>query len=169
MQQIRTYESGVLTSERQGAQRPPEELWRSKKNGLVLIECPQRIPCNPCATSCPTGAILPFLDINDHPTVDYEKCSGCAICVAKCPGLACFVIDRSYSAKESLMKLPHEMLPLPEVGEVVDCLGKMGEFVCKGKIMSVSEPLKDRTRVLHVAVANTAIDDVRSARRCRDE
>ena len=52
------FNSGVLTEERPGAICPPKELWNTKKNGLVVVECPQRIPCNPCNTSCPTGAIL---------------------------------------------------------------------------------------------------------------
>ncbi|HDQ93608.1 MAG TPA: 4Fe-4S ferredoxin, partial [Synergistetes bacterium] len=51
------FNGGVLTEPRKGAIEPPKELWEGKKNGLVIIECPQRIPCNPCHTSCPTGAV----------------------------------------------------------------------------------------------------------------
>lgn len=56
----RLFNSGVLTGERKGAVLPPKDLWENKKGGLVVIECPQRIPCNPCATSCPSGAVKPF-------------------------------------------------------------------------------------------------------------
>jgi len=54
--------SGVLVENRPGAILPPQEAWENKKGGYVIIECPQRIPCNPCATSCPTGAVKPFAD-----------------------------------------------------------------------------------------------------------
>ena len=65
--------SGVLVETMPGAILPPKEMWEKKKGGYVVIECPQRIPCNPCATSCPTGAVIPFIDINDTPEIDYDK------------------------------------------------------------------------------------------------
>ena len=114
------FNSGILTGERPGAEKPPQELWEKKANGLVIIECPQRIPCNPCHTSCPTGAVMPFADINDTPRIDYTKCTGCTMCVAKCPGLACFVVDLTYGGPdEALMKLPYEMLPVPAVAKLL--------------------------------------------------
>lgn len=158
------YENGVLTEERPGAVKPPETLWKSRKGGLVIVECPQRIPCNPCNTSCPTGAIQAFTDINDVPSIDYEKCTGCGLCVAKCPGLACFVADLTYKPGMALMKLPYEMLPVPEKGAVVQCLGRMGEIVCAGTVENVAEPLRDRTRVVHVAVEPENVDKVRAIR-----
>jgi sarcosine oxidase subunit alpha len=95
------FNGGVLTEARKGAIEPPRDLWENKKNGLVIIECPQRIPCNPCHTSCPTGAVKAFKDINDQPEIDYEKCTGCARCVAVCPGLACFVVDLTWGGTVS--------------------------------------------------------------------
>lgn len=157
-----SFESGALTGERPGAVLPPEKLWAGKKNGLVVIECPQSIPCNPCNTCCPTGAVLPFDDINDLPVVDYEKCSGCGKCVAQCPGLACFVIDLTFSEDSALIKIPYEMIPVPSVGDEVDCLNRIGETVGRGTVKSVTEPLKDKTRVLSVAVGKDLISDVRA-------
>ncbi|MDR3321878.1 MAG: 4Fe-4S dicluster domain-containing protein, partial [Synergistaceae bacterium] len=142
----------------------PEDLWRKHCGGLVVVECPQRIPCNPCNTSCPTGAIMKFSDINDVPRIDYEKCTGCALCVARCPGLACFVVDLSLESGLALIKLPYEMLPVPEQGSVVKCLGRTGEFVCSGKITSITEPLKNRTRVVHVEIPCDFANDVRAIR-----
>jgi Fe-S-cluster-containing hydrogenase component 2 len=164
MKLIASFESGVLTEERPGAVKPPEELWKKHKGGLVIVECPQRIPCNPCGTSCPTGAIEAFADINDVPSINYDKCTGCAICVARCPGLACFVADMTYGDGLALMKLPYEMLPLPEKGGVVKCLGRTGEVVCDGKVENIMEPLKDRTRVVHVSVPIGKVNDVRGVR-----
>jgi Fe-S-cluster-containing hydrogenase component 2 len=160
----KNFESGVLTDERPGAVRPPSKLWHERKGGLVIVECPQRIPCNPCNTSCPTGAIVPFSDINDVPAVDYEKCTGCAMCVAKCPGLACFVADLTYDDGVALMKLPYEMLPVPAKGGSVRCLGRTGETVCDGRVENVTEPLRDRTRVVHVSVPADKVNDVRAIR-----
>ena len=157
-----SFESVVLTGICPGAMLPPEELWRSKKNGLVVIECPQRIPCNPCNTSCPVGAVIPLSDINDLPEIDYTKCTGCAMCVAKCPGLACFVVDMTFGRDLALMKLPYEMLPLPSAGEQVDCLNRIGEVVCRGKVEGVSEPWKDKTRVVSVSVDKKMTAQVRA-------
>ncbi|MDR1966297.1 MAG: 4Fe-4S dicluster domain-containing protein [Synergistaceae bacterium] len=164
MKDIASFESGVLSEVRPGVSRPPKELWRKRKGGLVVVECPQRIPCNPCHTSCPTGAIVKFEDINDVPAVDYAKCTGCALCVAKCPGLACFVIDIACGDGTALMKLPYEMLPLPERGGVVKCLGRTGEVVCDGEVKAVAEPHRDRTMVVHVAVPEDKVGDIRAIR-----
>jgi Fe-S-cluster-containing hydrogenase component 2 len=158
------FNSGVLTDERKGAVRPPKALWENKKGGLVVVECPQRIPCNPCNTSCPVGAIKPFADINDTPEIDYEKCTGCAICVSVCPGLACFVIDLTFAPDKALFKLPYEMLPLPAKGEAVDCLGRAGEVLAKGTVEAVTEPKRDRTYVVHVSAPKNLADSIRAVR-----
>jgi Fe-S-cluster-containing hydrogenase component 2 len=160
----KTFNSGILTGERPGAVLPPKELWETKKNGLVLIECPQRIPCNPCATGCPTGAVIPFEDINDTPRIDYSKCTGCAMCVAKCPGLACFVADLTWGEKEALLKLPYEMLPVPAKGQTVACLNRQGDEVHRTQVVSVTQPWKDRTYVVSVAVPKELVSEVRAVK-----
>ena len=161
----RLFNSGVLVEPRKGAVEPPENLWQNKKNGLVIIECPQRIPCNPCHTSCPTGAVKPFKDINDQPEIDYEKCTGCARCVAVCPGLACFVVDLTWGDEDNaLMKLPYEMLPVPEEGKTVDCLNRVGESISRGKVVKVLEPMHDRTIVVHVEVPRSKVMEIRTIR-----
>lgn len=164
MENEKLFNSGVLTCECKGAVLPPKELWENKKGGLVVIECPQRIPCNPCATSCPAGAVKPFADINDNPEIDYEKCTGCGLCVAKCPGLACFVIDLTFAPDRALIKMPHELLPLPQKGEKVQCLNRVGEAVAEGVVENVTEPWKDSTKVLHVSVPKEFVGEVRAVR-----
>ncbi|GHV51543.1 hypothetical protein FACS1894216_05850 [Synergistales bacterium] len=163
------FNSGVLTDERPGAVLPPKDLWGGKKGGLVVVECPQRIPCNPCNTSCPTGAIKAFADINDRPEIDYAKCTGCGLCVAVCPGLACFVIDLTFSADKALFKLPYELLPVPEKGDSVECLDRTGEVVAKGAVEAVTEPKKDSTIVLHVSAPKSLVNDIRAIRVPCDE
>lgn len=156
--------SGVLTGQKKGVCVPDEAAWREKRGGYVVIECPQRIPCNPCHTSCPTGAVLPFKDINDVPEVDYSKCTGCVRCVAKCPGLACFVVDLAWKAGWALMKLPYEILPKPVKGMEADCLDREGGIVFRSKVEQVLEPFKDGTYVVAVPVPEELKNSVRAVR-----
>lgn len=134
---------------------------RLAKGPVVIIECFQRIPCDPCAISCKLGAIKPFKDINDLPIVDFDKCTGCGICISSCPGLAIFVIDMNYSDEKSLIKLPHEMLPLPEKGEDVYALDRAGSILGTVKVIKVIK-IKDKTNIISLEVPKGMAMKVRS-------
>ena len=134
---------------------------RLAKGSVVIIECFQRIPCDPCALSCKLGAIKPFKDINDLPQVDFDKCTGCGICISSCPGLAIFVIDMNYSNEKSLIKLPHEMLPLPEKGEDVYALNRAGSILGKAKVVRVLK-IKNKTNIISLEVPKSMAMKVRS-------
>jgi len=163
-----SFQSGVLdpSLDSDKISVPPEELWKTKKLGLVVIECPQEIPCNPCSTNCPTKAIT-IDPLTAIPKVNYDLCTGCTICVSKCPGLACFVIDKT-PEDYSIIKLPYELLPLPDRGEVVDCLDRTGKPVTQGEVMMVTEPSRDGTKVIWVKVPKGFEMVVRSIRVRRD-
>ncbi|NLW17740.1 MAG: 4Fe-4S binding protein [Firmicutes bacterium] len=136
---------------------------RLERGPVAIIECFQSIPCNPCATACPRGAILPFADINDRPQLDAEKCNGCGLCVVNCPGLAIFVVDMAYSEKEALLKMPYEFLPLPQPGAVVTALNRAGQAVGTGTVIRVqSPPAFERTALIHLAVAKDLAHEVRN-------
>ena len=134
---------------------------RLAKGPVVIIECFQKIPCDPCAISCKLGAIKPFEDINDLPVVDFDKCTGCGICISSCPGLAIFVIDLNYSEEKSLIKLPHEMLPLPEKGEEVYALDRDGSILGKAKVVRVLK-IKNKTHIISLEVPKSMVMKVRS-------
>jgi len=134
---------------------------RLAQGPVVIIECFQKIPCDPCAISCKLGAIKPFKDINDLPIVDFDKCTGCGICISSCPGLAIFVIDMNYSDEKSLIKLPHEMLPLPEKGEDVYALDRDGSILGKAKIVRVLK-IKNKTHIISLEVPKSMAMKVRS-------
>jgi len=134
---------------------------RLAKGPVVIIECFQKIPCDPCAISCKLGAIKPFEDINNLPIVDFDKCTGCGICISSCPGLAIFVIDVNYSEKKSLIKLPHEMLPLPEKGEDVYALDRDGSILGKAKVVRVLK-IKNKTHIISLEVPKSTAMKVRS-------
>lgn len=153
--------TGIPTKE--DLQRIYPSAKRLAKGPVAIVECFQRIPCNPCATACKRGAILPFEDINNQPQLNAELCTGCALCVASCPGLAIFVLDMTYSEKEALIKLPYEFLPLPQIGAIVKALNRAGEVVGQGTVIQVQTPLAfDRTAVIHLAVAKNLAHEVRN-------
>jgi len=134
---------------------------RLARGPVVIIECFQKIPCDPCAISCKLGAIKPFKDINDLPIVDFDKCTGCGICISSCPGLAIFVIDMNYSEKKSLIKLPHEMLPLLEKGEDVYALDRAGGILGKAKVVRVLK-IKNKTNIISLEIPKSMAMKVRS-------
>jgi Fe-S-cluster-containing hydrogenase component 2 len=130
---------------------PPKE--RLEKGPVAVFECFQRIPCNPCQTSCVRGAIKVLEDINDRPKADHDICSGCGLCVSRCPGLAIFIVDESYSETEALIKLPFEFLPLPKEDSFVTGLNREGRPVCRAKVIQVlNTKSQDRTPVITLAV-----------------
>jgi Fe-S-cluster-containing hydrogenase component 2 len=134
---------------------------RLAQGPVVIIECFQKIPCDPCAISCKLGAIKPFKDINELPQVDFDKCNGCGICISSCPGLAIFVIDMNYSEGKSLIKLPYEMLPLPEKGEEVYALDRAGGILDKVKVVRVLK-IKNKTHIISLEAPKSMAMKLRS-------
>lgn len=125
---------------------PPSE--RFKKGPVAILECPENIPCNICVPFCPTKAIS-MTGINDLPRVEWNKCTGCGICVAVCPGLAGFVVDLSKKDSD-YVTLPHELLPKPKRGDQVILLNRAGEKVGVGIVERVWE--RNKTNVVTVRV-----------------
>lgn len=121
------------------------------KGPIAVIECIEEIPCNPCETSCPRGSIKIGRPITNLPTIDFEKCSGCGICVAACPGLAIYIKDYTYSETEALISFPFEYLPLPNIGDIVTLVGRKGEEICEGKVIKVNNAkMNNQTAIISV-------------------
>lgn len=115
---------------------PPTE--RLKKGPVVMVECIENIPCDPCSYACPREAITIEGGLTAIPKVEFSKCNGCGVCVARCPGLAIFVVNWAYSAKEATVTLPYELIPIPEVGAVVSGLDRSGKKVCTARVVKVA-------------------------------
>ncbi|WP_326975509.1 4Fe-4S binding protein [Caproicibacter sp. BJN0012] len=157
---------GFLTLEELKAQTkyPSEE--RFQKGPVAVIECTRQIPCNPCEGACNFGAIHIGEPITNLPCLDENKCTGCGMCVARCPGLAIFVVDKTYSATQGTVSFPYEYYPTPQKGQEVEAVDRSGKAVGKGTVVRVLNPQSfDRTPVVTVAVDLDKVEEVRSIKR----
>jgi Fe-S-cluster-containing hydrogenase component 2 len=157
--------TGIPTAEEIVAAFPSAE--RLAQGPVAVIECFQRIPCNPCATSCPRGAILPFGDINDLPVINYADCNGCTLCITKCPGLAIMVVDMTWKDAaglgRALIKLPYEFRPLPAVGDEVVATDRAGAFVAMAEVVQVLlNHSMNKVPIVSIAVDKSLVRTVRN-------
>jgi len=136
---------------------PPKE--RLSRGAVVVVECLEQIPCNPCATVCPSKAIRVEPSIKDLPVVDYDRCTGCGLCVAVCPGLAIFIVDVS-SPNQATIKLPYEMLPQPKIGGQVALLDRQGKRCGVGEVLAFSR--QRETGVVTLAIDKKLAMQVRN-------
>ncbi len=155
---------GVLDESGLASVRPSED--RLREGPVVVVECVERIPCNPCVAACAKGAIAIEGDLNEPPTVDHELCDGCGICISACPGLAIFVIDMSGEGDTASVMLPYEFRPLPERGEVVTALDRSGRKIGEAKVTRVLDARAlDRTPIVSLELPKRLAMDVRHFRR----
>lgn len=156
--------TGVATREMVLEKFPSVE--RINRGPVAVVECYQKIPCNPCQTACPMGAIEIGGDINNIPRRDEARCGGCGICVSKCPGLAIMIVDGSKSLDTVEFRIPYEFLPLPAAGETVTGLDRAGRPLCEAKVLRVQNPPAfDRTPVVTLEVDRKYLYDFRNFRR----
>ncbi|MCD6488388.1 MAG: 4Fe-4S binding protein [Desulfurococcales archaeon] len=109
---------------------------RLKKGPVVIAECPEEIPCNICVDACPFKAIS-MDKIYGIPRIDWDKCIGCGVCVAYCPGLALFVVDLSKYGDKAYVTLPHEFYPPPRKNMTVKLLSRDGRVLGAGRVVKV--------------------------------
>lgn len=138
---------------------------RLARGPVVVIECAQEIPCNPCEEACAQRAIAIGERIIDLPVLHEERCTGCGLCIAACPGQAIFVVDRTYSDDEATVQLPYEFLPLPARGESVEALDREGNPLCAARVVRVVNSRSfDRTPVVTIAVPKDCAMQARNIR-----
>ena len=131
---------------------------RKKKGPYAVIECPEKIPCDPCVGACPQGAISIPGSMIELPEIDYEKCTGCLICIPRCPGLAIFVAK--IEGDKVLITLPYEFLPVPKAGDIVTALDREGKPRGTAKIIKVNR--SGKTTVVTIEVDKKLAMEVRN-------
>lgn len=153
---------GYLTQEEEVNSKcyPSEE--RFNRGPVVIIECTEEIPCNPCEIACKFEAIKIGKPITNVPILDEDLCIGCGLCISRCPGLAIFMVDKTYSDKEGLISFPYEYLPLPVTGSIVDAVNREGKVVSYGKVTKVlNNKSLDRTPVVTISIPKEKLGEVR--------
>ena len=103
-----------------------------EKGVFPIFHCYQEVPCNPCTSVCPVEIIKTARDeISGLPYLtDYDACTGCASCVAVCPGLSVSLIDCRKDPTHPLVTLPYEIWrDRVDVGTVVPVMDVDGAIL----------------------------------------
>jgi Fe-S-cluster-containing hydrogenase component 2 len=146
-------QTGVLTGAELRRRNLLPSTKRFEQGPVVVVECVQEIPCNPCADACRRKAITIKGNITNVPEVDFNACNGCTVCISRCPGLAIFVVNKNYNEKEAAVSLPFELLPRPKKGDIVDAVDRAGQVCCKARVEKVIDSKAfDRCAVVTIAV-----------------
>ncbi|MDY7080180.1 MAG: FAD-dependent oxidoreductase [Chloroflexota bacterium] len=120
-----------------------EDIPEVEEGVFPVLHCAQEIPCNPCTSVCSQECILLMEgeDIRALPEYIGEGCTGCAQCVAICPGLAITLVDYRKDAEYPTVTLPYEF-PAKTIhkGDVVTVLDTEGRMLGNVEVVSVRAP-----------------------------
>jgi len=137
---------------------------RRNAGPYVVIECPEKIPCDPCVDACPNDAISMPGSIIELPQIDYDKCTGCLVCIPRCPGLAIFVVDET-PEDHSIVYIPYEFLPRPKKGDTAKGFDHDGNERCEVTIVKVIDAKKfDRCAIVGFSAPKELAREIRAIR-----
>ena len=131
-----------------------EEIPEDEDGVFPIFHCSQEIPCTPCTSICPKGAIkIEGDDILGLPTFDESACIACEQCVAICPGLAVTLVDyRKKEAEGVIVSIPYEFTQATiKEGDTITVLDTLGQVLGQVPVVKVRAP-KFADRALLVKV-----------------
>jgi len=96
-------------------------------------------------------------DIRALPDYRGEGCTGCARCVAICPGLAITLVDYRDNAEEPVVTVPYEFIGEGiEEGKTVTVLDTEGSILGNGAVVGIRSPrFADRALLVQVRIARS--------------
>lgn len=122
------------------------------KKHIIKIYCKQEIPCNPCVGACSKNAIT-IERLTEIPKFNQERCVGCLICVASCPGQALYYLNE----ETSQLIFPYEFVDRPATGETVVLVDEYANRLGTGKVIEYKEPKIFNKTTLIVVEGDLAI------------
>ena len=135
----------------------PEDLPEEITGVFPVFHCAQEIPCNPCTSICPRGAIrISGDDVMGVPEFVGHECDGCEKCVAICPGLAITLLDYRKDQAQPTVVIPYEFSAKRiKKGDTVTVLDSEGTVLGNVEVSRVRAP-READRALLVRVTAPA-------------
>ncbi|MCP4594741.1 MAG: sulfurtransferase, partial [bacterium] len=140
-----------------------EDIPEMEKGVIPVLHCAQEIPCNPCTSVCPQECIVmegadlgQAEDIRSLPEYIGEGCTGCAQCVAICPGLAITLVDYRKDSDNPTVTIAYEFPPETiREGDSVTVLDTEGAILGNVQVLTVRSPkFTDRALLVRVRAPN---------------
>ncbi len=147
--------TGVATQQQILSVFPKKEELSSLK---AIIECYEEIPCNPCESHCPFDAIHIGDNINTRPQLIVDRCVGCGICVAICPGVA--IMLAKVNQDKATFTIPYEFNPKPKVQEIWHAINRHGQIIDDAIVTRVVDtPKQNHTALITVVMDQSLLHD----------
>ncbi len=147
------YTKAEILKSKPGALHPAPKITLDE-NFRPVIRCDEEIPCNPCTSVCPAGAIEleeELGNIMDIPRY-IDGCTGCQLCVAICPGLA-ITLARKIDYEWAEVILPYEYIPDFKAGDRIAVTDEEGRYLEQAEVLKVRFNKRFKTYLIAVKVA----------------